>query len=119
MLVRHCYSLSFVEMVPLYISVVFEYILCFSYGFFSRRIKKSLDKRFIAPYKRKNRTAGNLLQVHQRLSFLNLQPNLVQSKRHMLWFSTKTCICYLTKTCVDSVILILKLNLTSLRNLYI
>ena len=29
----------------------------------------------------------------------------VQSKRHRLWFSTKTCSCYLTKTYVDSLIL--------------
>jgi len=43
----------------------------------------------------------------------------VQSKRHRLWFSSKTCCCYLTKTHINSVILILKLNLTSLRNIYI
>jgi len=43
----------------------------------------------------------------------------VQSKRHRLWFSTKTCSCYSTKTHINSVILILKLNLTSLRNKYI
>ena len=43
----------------------------------------------------------------------------VQSKRHKLWFSTKTCSCYSTKTHVDSVVLILKLNLTSMRNIYI
>ena len=29
----------------------------------------------------------------------------VQSKRHRLWFSTKTCSCYSTKTYVDSLIL--------------
>ena len=29
----------------------------------------------------------------------------VQSKRHMLWFSTKACSCYSTKTYVDSLIL--------------
>ena len=40
----------------------------------------------------------------------------VQSKRHRLWFSTKTCSSYSTKTYVNSVILILRLNLTSLRN---
>jgi len=43
----------------------------------------------------------------------------IQSKRHRLWFSTKTCSCYSTKTHINSVILILKLNLTSLRNIYI
>jgi len=43
----------------------------------------------------------------------------VQSKRHRLWFSTNTCSCYSTKTHINSVILILKLNLTSLRNIYI
>ena len=42
----------------------------------------------------------------------------VQSKRHMLWFSTKTCSCNSTKTHINSAILILKLNLTSLRNIY-
>jgi len=41
----------------------------------------------------------------------------VQSKRHRLWFSTKSCICFSTKTHVNSVILILILNLTSLRNI--
>ena len=41
----------------------------------------------------------------------------VQSKRHRLWFSTKTCSCYSTKTYVDRLILILKLNLTSFRNI--
>jgi len=41
----------------------------------------------------------------------------VQSKRHRLWFSTKTCSCYSTKTHINSVILILRLNLTSLRNI--
>jgi len=43
----------------------------------------------------------------------------VQSKRHRLFFSTKTCSCYSTKTHINSVILILKLNLTSLRHIYI
>jgi len=43
----------------------------------------------------------------------------VQSKRHMLWLLTMTCSCYLTKTYGDSMILILKLKLTSLRNIYI
>jgi len=43
----------------------------------------------------------------------------VQSKRHRLWFSTKKCSCYSTKTHINSAILILKLNLTSLRNIYI
>jgi len=44
----------------------------------------------------------------------------VQSKRHRLWFShMKACSCYSTKTYIYSVILILKLNLTSLRNIYI
>jgi len=33
-----------------------------------------------------------------------------------LWFSTKTCSCYPTKIYVDSVILVLELNLTSLIN---
>jgi len=37
--------------------------------------------------------------------------------RYRLWFSTKTCSCYSAKTYVDNVILILKLNLTSLRNI--
>jgi len=37
----------------------------------------------------------------------------VQSKRRRLWFSMKTCSCYSTKTRINSVILILKLNLTS------
>jgi len=36
-----------------------------------------------------------------------------------LWFSTKTCSCYSTKTYINSVILTLKLNFTSLRNIYI
>jgi len=45
-------------------------------------------------------------------------PHWVQSKRHRLWFSTKTCSCYPTKTHINSVILILKLNLTSLRNIH-
>ena len=43
----------------------------------------------------------------------------VQSKRHRLWFFPKTCICYSTKAHINSVILILKLILTSLRNIYI
>ena len=43
----------------------------------------------------------------------------VQSKHPRLWFSTKTCSCHSTKTYVDSLILILKLNSTSLRNIYI
>jgi len=43
----------------------------------------------------------------------------VQSKRHRLRFSTRTCSCYLTKTYINSVILIIELNLTSLRNIYI
>ena len=42
----------------------------------------------------------------------------VQSKRHRLWFSMKTCSCYSMKTRINSMILILKLNLTSLRNIY-
>jgi len=42
-----------------------------------------------------------------------------QSKRHRLWFSRKTCSCFSTKTHVNGMILILKLNLTSLRNIYI
>jgi len=50
---------------------------------------------------------------------LQLYIHWVQSKRHRLWFSTKTCSCYSTKTYVDSVILILKLNLTLSRNIYI
>ena len=43
----------------------------------------------------------------------------VQSKRHRLRFSTKTCSCYSTKTYVNRVILILKLDLPLLRNIYI
>ena len=43
----------------------------------------------------------------------------VQSKRHRLWFSTKTCSCHPTKTHVNSMILILKLNLTSLSTTHI
>ena len=43
----------------------------------------------------------------------------VPSKRHRLCFSTKTCSCYSTITHINSVILILRLNLTSLRNIYI
>ena len=55
-----------------------------------------------------------------RKSFLYLvHKHWVQSRRHRLWFWTKTCSCYSTKTYVDSVILILKLKLTSLRNIYI
>ena len=47
------------------------------------------------------------------------QIHWVQSKRHRLWFSTKTCSCYSTKTYVNNVILILKLSLTSMGNIYI
>jgi len=43
----------------------------------------------------------------------------VQSKHHRLWFSTKTCSCYSTKTHINSMILILKLNLTSLSTTHI
>jgi len=39
-----------------------------------------------------------------------LQCHWVQTKRHRLWFSTKSCSCYPTKTYVSSVILILKLT---------
>ena len=53
------------------------------------------------------------------LVHVKCQYHWVQSKCHRLWFSTKTCSCYSTKTYVDSVILILKLNVTSLRNIYI
>jgi len=41
----------------------------------------------------------------------------VQMKRHRLWFSTKSCSCYSTKTYVNSVILIL--NLTLMRNTHL
>ena len=41
-----------------------------------------------------------------------------QTKRHRLWFSTKSCGCYSTKTYVNSLILILKLNLTSLKGVW-
>ena len=47
------------------------------------------------------------------------QYHWVQSKRHRLWFSTKTCSCYSTKTHVNSMILILKLNSTSLSTTHI
>jgi len=40
-------------------------------------------------------------------------------KASRMWFSAKTCSCYSTKTHINSVILIVKLNLTSLRNIYI
>jgi len=43
----------------------------------------------------------------------------VQAKRHRLWFSTKICSCYSTKTNANSVVIILKLNLTSMRNIFI
>ena len=43
----------------------------------------------------------------------------VQSKRHRLWFSTKTCSCNSTKTHINSMIHILKLNLTSLSTTHI
>jgi len=66
------------------------------------------------------------LANYKRLSTWNLkgwmwgsvQNHWVQSKRHRLWFSTKTCCCYSTKTHINSAILILKLFLTSLRNIY-
>ena len=44
--------------------------------------------------------------------FFLQQKHWVQSKRHRLWFSMKTCSCYSTKTHINSAILILKLNLT-------
>ena len=43
----------------------------------------------------------------------------VQSKCHRLRFSTKICSCYSTKTHINSVTVILKLNLTSLSTTYI
>jgi len=43
----------------------------------------------------------------------------VRTKRHRLWFSTKTCSCYSTKTYVQSVILLTNLNLTSLSTTHI
>ena len=51
-------------------------------------------------------------------SFFSAHMHWVQSKRHWLWFSKKTCSCYSTKTHIHSVILILKLNLTSLKKTY-
>jgi len=42
-----------------------------------------------------------------------------QTKRHRLWFSTMSCTCYSTKTYKNSVILILKLDLTLMRNIII
>ena len=48
-----------------------------------------------------------------------LQNHREQTKRHSLWFLTKSCRCYAMTTNVNYVILILKLNLTSMRNIYI
>ena len=48
-----------------------------------------------------------------------MQNHWVLSKCHRLWFSTKTCSCHSTKTHVNSIILILKLNLTSLSTTHI
>jgi len=48
-----------------------------------------------------------------------LQNHRGQTKRHSLWFSTKSCRCYATNNYVNCVILILKLNLTPMRNIYI
>jgi len=61
----------------------------------------------------------NSLQTDTSNDFKQMHSHWVQSKRHGLWFSIKTCSCYTTKTHVNSMILILKLNLTSLRNIYI
>jgi len=56
------------------------------------------------------------VKLQTQIIFFNnfniLQCHWVQKKRHRLWFSTKTCSCYSTKTYVNSAILILKLNLT-------
>jgi len=41
----------------------------------------------------------------------------VQTKCHRQWFSKKTCSCYSTTRYVNSLVLILKLNLTSMRNI--
>ena len=58
-------------------------------------------------------------KLHLKSDFLIRHPHWVQLKHHRLWFSTKTCSCYSTKTYVDNVILILKLNWISLRNICI
>jgi len=50
--------------------------------------------------------------------FYHHQHHWGQRKRHRLWFSMKRR-CYSMKTYVNSVILILKLNLTQMRNIYI
>ena len=42
-----------------------------------------------------------------------------QTKRCRMWFSTKSCSCYSTKTCVNRVILILELNLTWMKNIHL
>jgi len=62
------------------------------------------------------------IDIHVFYSDLSISHDLhhsIQSKRYRLRFSTKTCSCYSTKTHINSVILILKLNLTSLRKIYI
>jgi len=56
---------------------------------------------------------------YMRYTLTHTRYHLVQSKCHRLWFSTKSCSCNSTKTYINSLILILKLNLTSLRNIYI
>ena len=73
----------------------------------------SYDKTFDIGFM--NSVADNV----QTSLFCYLCQHWVQSKRHRLWFSTKKCSCYSTKTHINSVILILKLNLTSLTNIYI
>jgi len=46
-----------------------------------------------------------VLSVTHCLNLLQQHNHWVQSKRHRLWFSTKTCSCYSTKNYVDSLIL--------------
>jgi len=65
------------------------------------------------------RMAENLRWVALPCSHFITFKHWVQSKHYRLWFSTKTCSCYSTKTHMNSMILILKLNLTWLRNIYI
>ena len=54
------------------------------------------------------------------LEVVTIQYHWVQSNRHRLWFSTKTCsCCSTTKTHVNSMIIILKLKLSSLSTTHI
>ena len=62
----------------------------------------------------------SLMHAHYVILVSHYKTHTVQTKRHMLWFSTKSCSCYSTKTYVNSIILIIwKLNVTLIRKIHL